>query len=46
MGTIVRRHRSNGSIGYTGQIRLKRDGILLHGQAQSFGKQALGTKWL
>lgn len=46
MGTIVQRRRSNGSIGYTAQIRLKRDGALVHTEAQTFGKKALATEWL
>lgn len=46
MGTIVQRRRSNGFIGYTAQIRPKRDGVLVHAEAQTFGKKALATEWL
>jgi hypothetical protein len=43
MGHIVPRKRKDGSIGYTAQIVLKRDGKVAHREAQTFDrKQAAG----
>jgi hypothetical protein len=39
MGTIVERRRKNGSRAYTAQIRIMRDGVKLHGKAQTFDRR-------
>lgn len=46
MGTITARRRSNGTTGYTAQIRLKRDGRLVHTEAETFGTKALAREWM
>jgi integrase len=46
MGTITARRRKDGSTGYTAQIRIKRDGRIVHTESETFGKKALATEWL
>lgn len=46
MGTISARRRKDGSIGYTAQIRLKRAGVVIHNEAETFDRKALATEWL
>jgi hypothetical protein len=43
MGTIRARRRKDGSTGYTAQIRVTRDGRLVHAEAGTFGKEG---RWL
>lgn len=38
MGTIVPRKRADGSTAYTAQIRMKRKGVLVHSEAQTFDR--------
>ena len=46
MGTITTRRRKDGSAGYTAQIRLKRDGKLVHSEAETFSTKALAKEWM
>lgn len=46
MGTITARRRRDGTTGYTAQIRLKRDGQLVHTEAETFSTKALAKEWL
>lgn len=46
MGTIVPRRRKNGTTGYTAQIRLKRDGLVIHTESATFDRKALAQEWL
>jgi integrase len=46
MGTIVSRRRKDGSTGYTAQIRLKRDGKLVHSESETFDREALAKEWM
>lgn len=46
MGTIISRRRADGSTGYTAQIRLKRDGRIVHSEAETFTTRALAKEWL
>lgn len=46
MGTITKRRRRDGSTGYTAQIRLKRDGRLVHSESETFDREALAREWL
>ena len=46
MGTITPRRRTDGSTGYTAQIRLKRDGKVFHSEAETFSTRALAREWL
>ncbi|WP_305805950.1 site-specific integrase [Stenotrophomonas sp. YIM B06876] len=45
MGTITSRRRADGSTGYTAQIRLKRDGKIVHSEAETFSTKALAKEW-
>ncbi len=46
MGTITARRRSNGTTGYTAQIRLKREGRVVHTQSETFSSKALARTWM
>jgi len=46
MGTITARRRKDGSTGYTAQIRIKRDGQLVHSESETFSTKALAKEWL
>jgi integrase len=46
LGTITQRRRADGSQGYTAQIRLKRDGKIVHSEAETFSTRALAKEWL
>lgn len=43
--TITARRRSDGTTGYTAQIRLKRDGKVVHTEAETFNTRALAKEW-
>lgn len=45
MATIVARKRSDGTTAYTAQIRLKRDGVLIHSESKTFTKRAVAKAW-
>ena len=40
MGTITSRKRSDGTVGHTAQIRVKRDGEIIHSEAKTFDRKA------
>jgi len=46
MGTIAERRRKNGSKAYTAQIRIKRDGVIVHSEAQTFDRRPAASAWL
>lgn len=46
MGTITQRKRSDGTLSYTAQIRLKEGGKVVHSEAQTFSRRALASEWL
>lgn len=46
MGTITTRRRKDGSTGYTAQIRVKRDGELVHSESETFNRKALAQEWI
>lgn len=46
MGTITLRKRSDGTTGYTAQIRLKRQGKIVHTEAQTFDRRQAAQAWL
>lgn len=46
MGTITARKRSDGTVGYTAQIRMREQGAIVHTEAQTFSKRALAQAWL
>jgi integrase len=46
MGTIVARKRRNGSTGYTAQILRKKDGKIVHREAQTFDREQVAKAWL
>ena len=45
MATIVARKRSDGTTAYTAQIRLKRDGCLIHSESKTFTKRSIAKAW-
>lgn len=46
MGTIIARKRRDGTTGYTAQIRLKRDGKIVHAETETFGRRQLALEWM
>lgn len=46
MGTITERKRKDGSKGYTVQIRIKRDGAIVHTEAQTFDRKPAAVAWM
>jgi len=46
MGTILARRRKDGSTGYTAQILMKRKGVIVHREAQTFDRKQAAKAWL
>lgn len=46
MGTITERKRKDGTKGYTAQIRIRRDGVIVHSEAQTFDRKQAASQWL
>ena len=46
MGTITNRRRRDGSTGYTAQIRVTREGRVVHSESETFDRRALAEQWL
>jgi integrase len=46
MGTVRPRKRKDGTIGYTAQIRLTKNGNLLHTEALTFDREKAASAWL
>lgn len=46
MGTITPRKRSDGTTGYTAQIRLKKAGQIIHTESKTFDRQQAASTWL
>lgn len=45
MATITARKRKDGSIGYTAQIRIKREGKVVHQESETFDRKPLALAW-
>ena len=46
MGTIVGRPRKDGTIGYTAQIKIKREGRIVFSKAETFDREAAAKAWI
>ncbi len=46
MGSIIERKRSDGTIGYRAQIILKKDGHIIHREAQTFDRRPAARSWM
>ncbi|AFL52715.1 integrase [Sinorhizobium fredii] len=46
MGSIVERKRRNGQKSYTAQIRIMREGVTVHSEAQTFERRPAAAAWL
>ena len=46
MGTITSRKRKDGTTGHTAQIRIKRDGVLVHTESETFDRKPAAAAWL
>ena len=46
MGHIVPRKRKEGTTGYTAQIVLKKDGAVVHREAQTFDRRQAANGWM
>lgn len=45
MATITQRKRSDGTLAYTAQIRLKREGKVIHSEAKTFERKQMAQAW-
>jgi len=45
MATITERRRQDGTLAYTAQIRIKRDGRVIHTEARTFSKRQAAAAW-
>lgn len=46
MGTITQRKRTDGTSTYTSQIRLKKNGIVIYSESQTFTRKSLAQDWM
>lgn len=46
MGTIISRKRKDGSEGHTALLRIKRDGIIVHQETETFDRKLAAKAWL
>lgn len=46
MGTVSKRKRKDGSFGYTAQIRIKRNKIVVYTESETFDREAIANNWL
>ena len=46
MGSILKRKRKDGTIGYTAIIRIKRGGVLVHSETETLDREAAAKAWL
>lgn len=46
MGTITSRRRKDGTSGYTAQIRLKRNGEVIHSESETFDRKQHAQEWM
>jgi integrase len=46
MGTILARKRKDGSTGYTALIRIKKGGVVLHTESETFEREQAAKAWL
>jgi hypothetical protein len=45
MGTIIGRTRKDGSKAFTAQIVIKKGGVILHRESQSFDRRQAANAW-
>ncbi len=46
MGTIIGRFRKDGSKAFTAQIVIKRDGVIVHREAQTVDRKPAANAWI
>lgn len=46
MGTIIARKRKDGTVGYTAMIRIKRAGIIIHKETETFERDQVAKAWM
>jgi hypothetical protein len=46
MGTIISRKRKDGSEGHTALLRIKRDGVIVHQETETFDRKLVAKAWL
>jgi integrase len=46
MGTIISRKRTDGTVGHTAQILIKRKGKIVHREAKTFDRKTVAKAWL
>ena len=46
MGTIIGRSRKDGPKSFTAQIVIKKDGVIIHREAQTFDRKPAANAWI
>lgn len=46
MGTIVPRKQKDGTLRYRAQIRIKKDGKIIHSESETFSKRSIAQNWM
>ena len=46
MGTITARKRKDGTVGYTAMIRIKRGGVIVHKETETFERDQVAKAWI
>jgi integrase len=46
MGTLIKRPRKDGTVGYTARVKLKRGGKILFSLAQTFDRESAANAWI
>ena len=46
IGSAIAERSSDGSTGYTAQVRLTREGRLVHSESETFDRRAVAEQWL
>lgn len=46
MGTILPRKRKDGTVGYTAMIRIKRGGVIVHKETETFEREQVAKAWM
>jgi hypothetical protein len=46
MGTIIGRSRKDGSKAFTAQIVIKKDGVIVHREAETFDRKPAANAWI
>lgn len=46
MGNITKRKRKDGTLAYKAQVRIRRNGVIVHSETETFSREALANAWI